>query len=219
VLWNLETGEILRHYIGHDAEVWSVAFSPDGQTVLCGSDDGTVILWDVESGAQIRRFETDAPSPVHSVVYSPDGRYVLGGQEDERIIVWDIETGEIVRVFTENHGIIDLGMVDMGADERTVVSSSWDGEVLVWDLPTGQVLHRFASRANLPTYPVITPDGRYVLAGSQDFTITMWRLETLGLDELREWIQANRVVRQLTCPERELYGVEPLCEGGTAVAP
>lgn len=219
VLWDLETGEILRHYIGHDAEVWSVAFSPDGQTALSGSDDGTVILWDVESGAQIRRFETDAPSPVHSVVYSPDGRYVLGGQEDERIIVWDIATGEIVRVFTENHGIIDLGMVDMGADERTVVSSSWDGEVLVWDLPTGQVLHRFASRANLPTYPAITPDGRYVLAGSQDFTITMWRLETLSLDELRDWIQANRVVRQLTCPERELYGVEPLCEGGTAVTP
>ena len=219
LLWDLETGEILHHYIGHDAEVWSVAFSPDGQTALCGSDDGAVILWDVASGAQIRRFETDDPSPVHSVIYSPDGHYVLGGQEDERIIVWDIATGGIVRVFTENHGIIDLGMVDMGADERTVVSSSWNGEVLVWDLPTGRVLHHFASRANLPTYPAITPDGRYVLAGSQDFTITMWRLETLSLDELREWIQANRVVRQLTCPERELYGVEPLCEGGTAVGP
>jgi hypothetical protein len=33
-----------------------------------------------------------------------------------------------------------------------------------------------------------------------------------SLDELLDWVAANRYVRELTCDERELYRIEPLCE-------
>jgi WD40 repeat protein len=211
LLWDLETGDILRYFIGHAGMVGTVAFGLDGKRALSSSADGSLILWDVESGAQIHRFWDD-PDPVWSLVFSPDDRLAIAGHSAGRIVVWDMETGEALRVFTEHRAKIDLNMVDISPDGRTVVSSDWEGTVLVWDLQSGEILHRFASREALPAYTAFSPDGRFVLVGSQDHSITLWRLESFDLDELREWIETNRVVRELTCDERAQYGIEPLCE-------
>lgn len=50
-LWDVETGEVVREFIGHTSPVNSVVFSSDGTRVLTGSSDGTVRLWDVSTGA------------------------------------------------------------------------------------------------------------------------------------------------------------------------
>jgi WD40 repeat protein len=47
ILWDFETGELLRRFTGHTGWVPSVAFSPDGQTAFSVSDDGTLIQWQV----------------------------------------------------------------------------------------------------------------------------------------------------------------------------
>jgi hypothetical protein len=45
-----------------------------------------------------------------------------------------------------------------------------------------------------------------------------WQSADPSLDELRDWIHANRYIRGLTCEEREQYRVEPLCELEEAVS-
>ena len=47
ILWDINTGDILRRFEGHSDRIYAVAFSPDGQTALSASRDGTAILWDV----------------------------------------------------------------------------------------------------------------------------------------------------------------------------
>jgi WD40 repeat protein len=49
-LWDISTGRCVRTFIGHTREVYSVAFSPDGQTLISSSTDETVRLWDVSTG-------------------------------------------------------------------------------------------------------------------------------------------------------------------------
>jgi len=44
-LWDLQTGQELRRFIGHEGPVEWAAFSPDGKTILAGSQDGTARLW------------------------------------------------------------------------------------------------------------------------------------------------------------------------------
>jgi WD40 repeat protein len=65
----------------------SVVFSPDGQTVLSGSDDSTLILWEVATGEALHTFEWHESS-VNSVAFSPDGQTALSGSQDGGLIWW-----------------------------------------------------------------------------------------------------------------------------------
>ena len=55
---------------------------PDGRGALSGSEDGTVLLWDLETGAELRRFEGHQSS-VSSVAVLPDGRRALSAGNDK----------------------------------------------------------------------------------------------------------------------------------------
>jgi WD40 repeat protein len=49
-LWDVQTGKERATLKGHTSPVWSVAYSPEGQTLASGSHDKTVKLWDVQTG-------------------------------------------------------------------------------------------------------------------------------------------------------------------------
>jgi WD40 repeat protein len=75
-LWDVETGQELRHFAGHTDAVKSVAFAPDGRRILSAGCDQTVRWWDAETGAELRCFEGHRDF-VQSVAFSPDGRQAL----------------------------------------------------------------------------------------------------------------------------------------------
>ena len=48
-LWDVKTWENIHTFWGHPTDVWSIDFSPDGETLASGSYDGTILLWDMKS--------------------------------------------------------------------------------------------------------------------------------------------------------------------------
>jgi WD40 repeat protein len=82
-LWDLDTGHKIRDFKGHSQGVHSVAISPDGKTVLSGSDDGTLRHWDLESGIELRQYRGHSDQ-VKSVVFSRDGRKAVSGGSNRR---------------------------------------------------------------------------------------------------------------------------------------
>jgi WD40 repeat protein len=66
-----------------------VAFSSDGKTVVSGSADRTLRVWDVASG-QILRILQGHTDAVRAIAYSPDGKLVASGSNDNTIRVWPI---------------------------------------------------------------------------------------------------------------------------------
>lgn len=89
-----------RRILRHDANVFSVAISPDEQLVATGANDNIVRLFDSRSGelkAQWKghgRGEIFLPSAVYALAFSPDGKRVASGGHDGRVIVWDVKTGK-----------------------------------------------------------------------------------------------------------------------------
>ncbi len=81
-------GEQLRALWGHNGEVYSVAFSPDGNQIVYGSSDKSVWVWDAKMGEQLKKLQghTDL---VTSVAFSPDGNRIISGSQDGSVRVWD----------------------------------------------------------------------------------------------------------------------------------
>ena len=71
--------------------VISVSFSPDGKTLVSGSDDNTIKLWDVETGQEIRTLKGH-DNYVRSVNFSPDGKTLVSGSADRTIKLWNLGT-------------------------------------------------------------------------------------------------------------------------------
>ena len=78
-----------RYVLGHTSSVESVAFSPDGQTIVSSSRNGTVRLWDTE-GNPIGEPFTGHTSGVYSVAFSPDGQTIASGSFDDTVRLWPI---------------------------------------------------------------------------------------------------------------------------------
>jgi WD40 repeat protein len=117
-------------YLPTESPMESVAFSPDGRLVTSGSWDQKVILWDVETGKQVRTLKGHTEG-VSSVAFSPDGRLLASGAWwDQTVILWDVEAGKQVRTL-EGHAWTVSG-VAFSPDGRLLASGSWDGTVILW---------------------------------------------------------------------------------------
>jgi len=78
--------------------VLSVAISPDGRRIVCGSEDGTIYIRDMETGEVLGSPLLGHTGRVWSVAVSPNGRRIVSGSEDKTIRVWDADTGEALGV-------------------------------------------------------------------------------------------------------------------------
>jgi WD40 repeat protein len=128
----------------------SLVFSPDGQTLVEGTNNGVVEIWDVASRgrrAELKSGATPPPSitssPVSALAFSSDGRFLAEGQWGGTVTLWDLTTGTMlgppIVVETEKPGRDAAGTVwsiAFSPDSRTLASGTLDGSLQLWDVAT-----------------------------------------------------------------------------------
>jgi len=158
----------------HSNKVNCVCFCLDGKRAISGSYDGTLALWDVESGKRIRAFG-GVLAGATSLCLSPDGKQVISGSDDKTLSLWDVETGKRIRTFKGHSD--DVRSVCFSPDGKRVISGSADKTLALWDVESGNRIHAFAGRSGV-TSVCFSPDGKRVISGAYDDTLSLWDVET-----------------------------------------
>ena len=182
LLWDVNTGK-LRTFtgtssiydphkkvnVGFSPAVYSVAFSPDGNTLAIGGNWKTDIL-NANTGAPIHTF-FKISCRIESVAFSPDGNTLAGGGSDGIVRLWDIKTGTEKQIPT---GQIGDARVVFSPDGNTLATVPDIGhrQGRLWDVNTGKQLREFTAyslRSTGISYiysMVFSPDGNTLATGS-----------------------------------------------------
>jgi len=189
-VWDAASGALLHRLEGHTNWIVDVGISPDNRTGFTLGRDLTIILWDLETGQELRHFGRDliVGPEMLAAAFTPDGRSILsnngGGAANDpeakpNLILWDVATGRPVRTLRGHTAMV--GRLAVSPDGRTALSGALRGEMILWDLATGAVLRRFGEDGDderkVPSDIVFSPDGRSAYVKGMDGVVVAWDLE------------------------------------------
>ncbi|GAB1527962.1 hypothetical protein RhiTH_011151 [Rhizoctonia solani] len=156
---------------GHMAGVNSVALSPDGSMLASGSDNGTILVRDAQTGNPVYDV-IKRHGGVTSVCFSPDGSMLASGSDDGTILVRDAQTGNPIYDVIKGHG--EVTSVCFSPDGSMLASGSDDGTILVRDAQTGNPIYDVIKGHGGVTSVCFSPDGKHIPSGSWDRRTQMW---------------------------------------------
>ncbi|QJB44955.1 nSTAND1 domain-containing NTPase [Dolichospermum flos-aquae] len=160
---------------GHESEVYSVGFSPDGKQLASGSFDKTIKIWDVTTGKVLNTLKGHE-SLVNSVEFSPDGQQLASGSRDKTIKIWDVTTGKVLNTLKGHESLVNS--VEFSPDGQQLASGSRDKTIKIWDVTTGKVLNTLKGHESSVLSVGFSPDGQQLASGSRDNTIKIWDVTT-----------------------------------------
>ena len=129
------TGSQIAVLSGHTSLARSLAFSSDGRSLVSGSDDRTVKLWDMQTGGVIKTFHGHTDW-VYSVSISVDSVRIASGSGDCTIHLWDIQTGECLHIIKQQRKVFHVGFSPL--NPQCILSIS-GGKILQWDIDGHQI--------------------------------------------------------------------------------
>ena len=182
-IWDVRNRDDVRHVQtlrGHTTIVYSMAWSPDGQTLASASSGGTLRLWDPNNGINVAmlRGHTDL---IDSLVWSPDGRLLASRSNDGTVRIWDMDTQHTLHIIEQMAGSHDS--IAFHPDGQTLAIGS-KREISLWNPHTGQRITTLIGHTDWITSVVWSPDGQHLASSSHDATIRLWRLNTPPTPEI-----------------------------------
>jgi WD40 repeat protein len=209
ILWDIATGQEIHRLADHSTGDWTlwtfVAFTPDGHSIVGSLWYEPIVQFDATTGQEVRQFQGQ-DNGAGNMAFSGAGRLAYSGSEDQTTILWDTATATVLGLYRHSGPVAG---VDITLDGRFGIAGADDTQLR--ELTTGEVMRRYEPFMSMSMF---APDNRTVLAGAWLGSIELWRIDQT-LDELLAWTHANRYIPDLTCEQRELYRLEPLCEPGS----
>jgi Prp8 binding protein len=181
--WDLESGQRIRRYIGHEEIVNAMDISKRGEELLIsGSDDGTIGFWDPRTKSAADYIETEYP--ITAVAISEAGNEVYSGGIDNDIKVWDVRKKAVVYELLGHQDTVTS--LRVSPDAQSLLSYAMDATARTWDIrpfaPTERGIRTFDGAQMGIEKNLIRaswdPEGKKVAVGSGDGTAVIWSNDT-----------------------------------------
>ena len=176
-IWQIDD---LNHYLtksnqipnkilkGHDDNIWSISFNPDGSKIVSASSDRTVKIWNSQTGQCLKTL-SGHNRPVLCVSFSPNGNTVASCGGHSIIKLWNVETGECFLTIQDKASYT----IKFNSDGLILASGHTSGMVKLWNTKNGKCIQTLGNRKPIISI-AFSDDGRYIAYGSYDGTLTVW---------------------------------------------
>jgi WD40 repeat protein/serine/threonine protein kinase len=166
-IWSSQTGKPVARPLWHKGRVLAVAFSPDGKTLVTGSDDQTARLWTAATGKSLGS-PLRHRGAVTNVAFRADGTAVLTASLDGTARVWSASTGTALgSPLLHSDGLMSA---KFSPDGMTVLTGTLDGTGRLWSATTGKALSPPVRHEGKIVDLQFSPDGQIVLTKSMKQT-------------------------------------------------
>ncbi len=199
------TSGAVRRLEGHTDAIWGLDFDADAERLLSSSEDGSIILWDLNNGEMLNRChpnpDSDEYNAAWDVVFTPDGQQALVGYEDFSMRLWDLEDCQLIHRFVGHTNRI--WSVDVSPNGKLALSASYDSVIRLWDVKTGEAVRSYLGHDSAVFDAKFTPDNLHFLSLGGDTTLRYWDIEN-GAEEMRVKPHAARITTVLTLADNQL---------------
>jgi WD40 repeat protein len=177
-IYDIESGHISSHFdvgaITQQAQVRTLAFSPDERLLAVGTSDGGMQILDRQSGRQITAL-AGHNDLIRSLVFSSDGSCVVAGTFRGEILVWNaIQRTPITTLKGDTLGVAAL---DISRNKSLIVSGMLDGSIHLWSLPQEKLLVASKKHSEAVVCAGFSPDGRLLVSCDAIGQVLLWQVQ------------------------------------------
>jgi WD40 repeat protein len=151
----------------HSGLVSSIMFSPDGNILASGSNDGNIILWDMKTRQPTSPILTGNSGFIHSIAFSPDGKILASGN-DNGIALWDVKTRQLM---DEPIPTTAYATKVAFSPDGTILAFDEGNAVVLWDRKSHQIIGQPMRGLGPLTSFAFSHDGALLAVGSSDILI------------------------------------------------
>jgi WD40 repeat protein len=169
-LWRADSGSLVLRLTGHERQVLTATFRPDGKRVATASQDNTARVWSLDGRehATLRGHS----SYVLSAFFDPSGQRLVTGGSDQTVRVWDAETGRPLQTMAGHTG--EVAAAAYSKDGALIASASADRTARVWEARTGRLLQVLSGHTGRVSFVTFSRDGHLFTAGEEDGIVLEW---------------------------------------------
>ncbi|XP_077149662.1 periodic tryptophan protein 2 homolog [Ranitomeya variabilis] len=187
LVWEWQSESYVLKQQGHFNNMVALCYSPDGQHLVTGGDDGKVKVWDTSSGFCFVTF-TDHTSSVTAVSVTANGQAVLSASLDGTVRAYSLMRYRNFRTFTSPRPTQFSCLAVDGSGDVVCAGAQDSYEIYVWSMQTGRLLDVLAGHEGPISSVAFNPWKSVLATASWDRTVRLWDMtdswkttETLNL--------------------------------------
>uniref|UniRef100_A0A8C3GDG5 Small-subunit processome Utp12 domain-containing protein n=1 Tax=Cairina moschata TaxID=8855 RepID=A0A8C3GDG5_CAIMO len=198
LVWEWQSESYVLKQQGHFNSMVSLAYSPDGQYIVTGGEDGkvseTVVLKYDFKYRNFRTFTSPRPSQFSCLAVDSSGEIVSAGSQDSfEIYIWSMQSGRLLDVLAGHEG--PISSLSFNPVKCVLASGSWDKTVKLWDMLDSWRTKETLMLNSDVLVVAFRPDGKELAVASLNGQITFWDHENavqVGSIEGRHDLQMGR---------------------------